>query len=68
MAVFTAMQASRLRTAQRLHQMRDMLHECRSEHALRGGGIEAIEDLDERVTRLLNRLIPNQAIEPIPGE
>lgn len=62
MARFTAMQASRLHTAEQLHQVRETLHALRTELVLGGAEVHEIDDLEARVTNLLSKLIPNAPI------
>lgn len=59
MAVFTAMQASRLRTAQTLHTVRELLHNLKNETALRDGELIEVCEIEGRVTEVLAKLIPN---------
>lgn len=64
MAVFTAMQASRLKTAQQLHLVRELLYSVKSERALCGSDRLEVDILDGRVTDLLAKLIPNAPTNP----
>jgi len=63
MARFTAMQASRLKAAQQLHLVRELLYGLKTEKALCGADLIELDQIDDRVTDLLSKLIPNQATE-----
>lgn len=65
---FTALQASRLKTAQHLYQARDELGACLSQSVWGNGEHREIGELMSRVNELLTKLIPNRATEPTPGE
>jgi hypothetical protein len=68
MAVFTAMQGSRLKTAQHLYQAREELYACRSQIVWGAEEHREIDALGLRINDLLAKLIPNRATEPTPGE
>lgn len=64
MARFTALQASRLKAAHQLHLVRELLGGLKTELVLCGADLLELDEIDERVTDLLAKLIPNAPTAP----